>query len=107
MPMLPWPLWPLAGHAILGQHVVVGSMLVSSASRWGTYQEEYAWTPIVIASAPYHGEVWSYPTRFVEENPLFLLAKGAEKNIKNAFFLTHSTRMRWYSPVYVKQFCRC
>jgi len=39
----------------LGQNVVVGSMLVSSESRWGTYQEEYARTPIFIASEPYHG----------------------------------------------------
>jgi len=30
MPMLPSPICPLAGHAILGQHVAVGSMLVSS-----------------------------------------------------------------------------
>jgi len=28
MPIFPWPVWPLAGHAILGQNVVVGSMLV-------------------------------------------------------------------------------
>src|SRR3989454_6178666 len=28
MPMLPWPVCPLAGHATLGQNVVVGSMLV-------------------------------------------------------------------------------
>ena len=55
MPMLPWPVCPLAEHATLGQNVVVGSMLVSSESRWGTYQEEYAWTPIFIASEPYHG----------------------------------------------------
>src|SRR5712692_9596362 len=60
MPMLPWPVCPLAGHATLGQNVVVGFMLVSSESRWGTYQEEYAWTPIFIASEPYHGYVCSY-----------------------------------------------
>ena len=30
IPMLPWPLCPLAGHAIFGQNVVVGSMRVSS-----------------------------------------------------------------------------
>src|SRR5712691_3602582 len=30
MPMLPWPVCPLAGHAILGQNVLAGSMLVSS-----------------------------------------------------------------------------
>jgi len=26
----------------------------------GTCEEEYAWTPIFIASEPYHGLVWSY-----------------------------------------------
>jgi hypothetical protein len=30
-------------------------MLVSSESRWETYQEEYAWPPIFIASELYHG----------------------------------------------------
>src|SRR5712691_5478638 len=28
IPMLPWPVCPLAGHAKFGQNVVVGSMLV-------------------------------------------------------------------------------
>src|SRR5712691_12581303 len=32
----------------------------SSQYRWGTYQEEYVWTPIVFTSASYHGCVWSY-----------------------------------------------
>jgi len=27
-PMVPWPVWPLAGHATLGQHGVVESMRV-------------------------------------------------------------------------------
>src|SRR6266566_9516776 len=45
MPMLPWPVCPLAGHATLGQNVVVGSMLVSSEQRWGTYQEEVCLDP--------------------------------------------------------------
>src|SRR5712692_6984852 len=28
IPIWPWPVWPLAGHARLGQHTVVGSMTV-------------------------------------------------------------------------------
>src|SRR4051812_27226460 len=32
IPMLPWPVCPLAGHAKFGQNVVVGSMLVLRAA---------------------------------------------------------------------------
>src|SRR4030095_14467177 len=28
IPILPWPVWPLAGQCLLGQNVVVGSMMV-------------------------------------------------------------------------------
>src|SRR5437016_14255102 len=28
IPILPWPVWPLAGQSLLGQNVVVGSMMV-------------------------------------------------------------------------------
>src|SRR5215831_3855263 len=28
IPILPWPIWPLAGQCLLGQNVVVGSMMV-------------------------------------------------------------------------------
>src|ERR1700745_3131115 len=28
IPILPWPVWPLAGQFLLGQNVVVGSMMV-------------------------------------------------------------------------------
>src|SRR5437868_6066036 len=29
IPILPWPVWPLAGHARVGQNTVVGSMMIS------------------------------------------------------------------------------
>src|SRR5205809_4549497 len=46
MPMLPWPIWPLAGHARLGQNVVVGSMtILLSWLCWGAYQEEVCLDP--------------------------------------------------------------
>src|SRR4029450_1007808 len=41
IPILPWPVWPLAGHARLGQNTVVGSMTIRlSGLCWGAYQEE-------------------------------------------------------------------
>src|SRR2546422_6155024 len=46
MPMLPWPIWPLAGHARLGQNVVVGSMtILLSWLCWGACQEEVCLDP--------------------------------------------------------------
>src|SRR5437868_13865949 len=41
IPILPWPVWPLAGHARLGQNTVVGSMtILLSWLCWGACQEE-------------------------------------------------------------------
>src|SRR5438067_12778252 len=45
MPMLPWPVWPLAAQATLGQNVVAGSIRLSSESCWGTYPEEVCLDP--------------------------------------------------------------
>src|SRR5919201_5938556 len=33
IPILPWPVWPLAGQFLLGQNVVVGSMTILLAVR--------------------------------------------------------------------------
>src|SRR5262245_23137497 len=61
IPILPWPLWPLAGQFSLGQNVVVGSMTLRRAGRGKHCHEQYVWTPVRFTSAPYHGLVWSYP----------------------------------------------
>src|SRR2546426_10060281 len=46
MPMLPWPMWPLAEHARLGQNTVVGSMtILLSWLCWGACQEEVCLDP--------------------------------------------------------------
>src|SRR4029450_7774995 len=46
IPILPWPVWPLAGHARLGQNTVVGSMTIRlSGLCWGAYQEEVCLDP--------------------------------------------------------------
>src|SRR5262245_17271706 len=60
IPILPWPVWPLAGQFPLGQNVVVGSMTLLLAVRGKHCHEKYVWTPVGFTTAPYHGLVWSY-----------------------------------------------
>src|SRR5713101_325658 len=46
IPILPWPVCPLAGHARLGQNTVVGSMtILLSWLCWGACQEEVCLDP--------------------------------------------------------------
>src|SRR5437762_10769900 len=62
MPMLPWPIWPLAGHARLGQNVVVGSMtILLSWLCWGASQEEVCLDPCFLCNLT--------PPRFSVELP--------------------------------------
>src|SRR5215831_18729155 len=60
MPILPWPVWPLAGQCLFGQNVVVGSMIVLLA-LCGSRPRGVWWTPIFVTSALHHGSVQSYP----------------------------------------------
>src|SRR5262245_23212949 len=59
IPILPWPVWPLAEQFLLGQHVVVGSMIVLLA-LCGSRPGGVCWTPIFVTSAFHHGSVQSY-----------------------------------------------
>jgi hypothetical protein len=43
--MLPWPVWPLAGHARLGQNTVVGSMMVLLLALLGNMPREVCLDP--------------------------------------------------------------
>src|SRR2546428_3304334 len=62
MPMLPWPIWPLAGHARLGQNVVVGAMtILLSWLCWGASQEEVCLDPCFLCNLT--------PPRFSVELP--------------------------------------
>src|SRR3989449_10636785 len=64
MPMLPWPIWPLAGHARLGQNVVVGSMtILLSWLCWGASQEEVCLDPCFLCNLT--------PPRFSVELPFY------------------------------------
>src|SRR5438270_1651186 len=60
IPILPWPIWPLAGQLLLGQNVVVGSMTLLLAVRGKHCHEKYVWTPVCLTTALHHGLVWSY-----------------------------------------------
>src|SRR5438132_14263408 len=61
IPILPWPIWPLAGQLLLGQNVVVGSMTLLLAVRGKHCHEKYVGTPVFFTTALHHGLVWSYP----------------------------------------------
>src|ERR1700757_639839 len=66
MPMLPWPIWPLAGHARLGQNTVAGSMtILLSWLCWGACQEEVCLDPRFLCNLT--------PPRFSVELPVELL----------------------------------
>src|SRR5215472_7334460 len=60
IPILPWPVWPLAGQCSLGQNTVVGSMLCSSWLCVAACQKEYVGIPIFVTSELHHGSVQSY-----------------------------------------------
>src|SRR2546422_10965444 len=62
IPILPWPIWPLAGQCPLGQNVVVGSMTLRLAVRGKHCHEKYVWTPVCLTTSLHHGLVWSYPS---------------------------------------------
>src|SRR6516225_2887554 len=91
IPILPWPLWPLAGQFSLGQNVVVGSMTLLLAVRGKHCHEKYVWTPVCFTTAPYHGLVWSYPTKYGEKKRGFLYTKIVKEKWS---FNTYNPRSR-------------
>src|SRR5258705_10611933 len=71
MPMLPWPIWPLAGHARLGQNLVVGFMtILPSWLCWGASQEEVCLDPCFLCNLT--------PPRFSVELPCLFSAQRSE-----------------------------
>src|SRR5256886_17590994 len=71
IPILPWPVWPLAGHARLGQNTVAGSMtILLSWLCWGACQEKVCLDPRFLCNLT--------PPRFSVELPLRRLFKEHE-----------------------------
>src|SRR5215216_686980 len=61
IPILPRPVWPLAGQCGLGQNRVVGSMVCLLLWRcWAACQEGVCQDPMYIPTEPHHGVVESY-----------------------------------------------
>src|SRR6266446_9148153 len=73
MPIFPWPVCPLAGHARLGQHVVAGSMMsLLEWLCWRAYQEGVCLNPhfhCKRTSPRFSGEL---PYRTVTHQTLFV-----------------------------------
>src|SRR5438094_5122699 len=82
IPILPWPIWPLAGQLLLGQNVVVGSMTLLLAVRGKHCHEKYVGTPVFFTTALHHGLVWSYRIviQDVIEDPLVVAIIDGGKN---------------------------
>src|SRR5712664_442241 len=87
MPMLPWPIWPLAGHARLGQNTVVGSMtILLSWLCWGACQEEVCLDPRCFCNL-------TLPRFSVE------LPQGVQGQITHLIALAFDTEMRHALPL--------
>src|SRR5215217_3920760 len=75
IPILPRPVWPLAGQCGLGQNRVVGSMVCLLLWRcWAACQEGVCQDPIYIPTEPHHGLVESYHFITTHELPPLLAA---------------------------------
>src|SRR5207302_6361734 len=72
IPILPWPIWPLAGQLLLVQNVVVGSMTLLLAVRGKHCHEKYVGTPVFFTTALHHGLVWSYQFKSNKIKNIFL-----------------------------------
>src|SRR2546421_9634317 len=92
IPILPWPIWPLAGQLLLGQNVVVGSMTLLLAVRGKHCHEKYVGTPVFFTTALHHGLVWSYPpyTNWRATGTTWLWV--------GRYSLSFSSSLRWRRP---------
>src|SRR5438046_10590234 len=74
IPILPWPVWPLAGHARLGQNTVVGSMtILLSWLCWGACQEEVCLDPRFLCNLTLPRFSVELPQHFPDKKIRFFL----------------------------------
>src|SRR6266566_2717314 len=66
IPILPLPVWPLAGQCLLGQNMVVGSMLVLLAVC-RSIPRGVCLDPICVTSELHHDSVQSYRSNVFHE----------------------------------------
>src|SRR2546423_15236008 len=91
IPILPWPVWPLAGHARLGQNTVVGSMTVLlSWLCWGAYQEEVCLDPRFLCNLTLPRFSAELPPDLPHQNTLHFL--NSHINMLNHSPVEHSCR---------------
>src|SRR6266704_7068296 len=89
IPILPWPVWPLAGHARLGQNTVAGSMtILLSWLCWGACQEKVCLDPRFLCNLTLPRLSVELPIHRVRGRPP-LLAAGIKSLIHS-----HSSSVR-------------
>src|SRR4029450_3922131 len=69
IPILPWPVWPLAGQCLLGQNVVVGSMLVLLALCGSMPRGSVFGPPFSLQVSCTTVKCRATPTKFEAEQP--------------------------------------
>src|SRR3954463_12099828 len=61
IPILPWPVWPLAWQCVLGQNTVVGSMMILLAMRGNIATRSMSGPPVALQL--HRTTVWCGATR--------------------------------------------
>src|SRR6059036_779443 len=86
IPIVPWRVWPLAGHARLGQNTVVGSMtILLSWLCWGACQEEVCLDPRFLCNFT--------PPRFSVELPFDRVPLSLSRFLSGMMRLRHHDTM--------------
>src|SRR5205814_8409699 len=104
IPIVPWPVWPLAGHARLGQNTVVGSMtILLSWLCWGACQEEVCLDPRFLCNL-------TLP-RFSVELPSHQLAQktGVFRDMTEGYFVlwVNHARCPWGAVCRILSTTKC